>query len=112
MIAKAAAAGVLLSGMASLCYARAEPTPHDPNLPTVKPEALQRLSDTRVRQQIMQESQARYLGRCVCPYQVRDAKGRSCKGRHELIQSKPQPICYPEQVTPAMMSDWRRQHAK
>jgi hypothetical protein len=112
MIAKAAAAGLLLSGMASLCYVHAEHAPHDPNLPSVKPEALQRLSDTRVRQQIMQESQAKYRGHCVCPYQARDAKGRPCKGRHEVVQSKPQPICYPKQVTPAMMSDWRRHHAK
>jgi hypothetical protein len=60
----------------------------------------------------MLESQAQYRGRCVCPYQARDTKGHSCKGRHELVQSKPQPICYPEQVTPAMMNDWRRQHFK
>jgi hypothetical protein len=111
MMTKVGAATVWLFGLGLLCCVHAEPAPHDPNLPTVKPEALQRLSDTRVRQQIMQESQAKYRGRCVCPYQTRDAKGRSCKGRHELVQSKPQPICYPEQVTPAMMSDWRR-HAK
>jgi hypothetical protein len=112
MITKAAAAGVLLFGLGPLGYLHAEHAPHDPNLPTVKPEALQRLSDTRVRQQIMQESQAKYRERCVCPYQTRDAKGRSCKGRHELVQSRPRPICYPEKVTPAMISDWRRQHAK
>ena len=109
---KLKAAEALLFVLVSLCCVHAEPVPHDPNLPTVKPEALQRLSDTRVRQQVMMESQAKYRGRCVCPYQTRDAKGRSCKGRHELVQSKPQPICYPEQVTPAMMSGWRRQHAK
>src|SRR5262249_17278635 len=112
MMTKTVAAWVLLFGLVPLCCVRAEPAPHDPNLPTVKPEALQRLSDTRVRQQIMLESQAKYRGRCVCPYQARDAKGRSCKGRHELVQSKPEPICYPELVTPAMISDWRRRHAK
>ena len=110
MMTKARA--VLLFGLASLCYVRAEPAPHDPNLPTVKPEQLQRLSDTRVRQQIMHESQAKYRGRCVCQYQTRDDKGRSCKGRHELVESQPQPICYPAQVTPAMMSEWRLQHPK
>jgi hypothetical protein len=109
---KSGIAGLLLFGIASIGYVHAEPAPHDPNLPSVKPEALQRLSDTRVRQQVMLESQAKYYGRCVCPYQTRDAKGRSCKGRHEVVQSKPRPICYPEQVTPAMMSDWRRQHVK
>ena len=76
----------------------------------MEPEALERLSDTRVQQKIMSASQAKYDGRCVCPYQTHDAKGRSCKGRHELVQ--PRPICYPEQVTPAMVSDWRRQRAR
>jgi hypothetical protein len=78
----------------------------------VRPEALQRLSDTRVRQQIMQESQAKYRGRCVCPYQTRDVRGRSCKGREEFVRSSPRPICFPEQVTPGMVSAWRRQHDK
>jgi hypothetical protein len=89
---------------------RAQTSPHDPNLPSVKPEALQQLSDSRVRQQIMQDSQARYRGRCVCPYQTRDTNKRSCKGRHELIKTKPLPVCYPRQVTNEMVSAWRRRH--
>jgi hypothetical protein len=36
---------------------------HDPNLPTASPEALQQLSDSRVRQKIMENSQAHYVGR-------------------------------------------------
>jgi hypothetical protein len=82
----------------------------DPSLPSVKPQALQHLSDNRVRQRIMQESQARYGGKCVCPYQTNDPNGRSCKGRHEVITTQPRPICYPSQVTGAMVSDWRRHH--
>ena len=82
----------------------------DPNLPSVKPQTLQHLSDNRVRQRIMQESQARYGGRCVCPYQTNDLNGRSCKGRHEVITTPPRPICYPSQVTKEMVSDWRRHH--
>jgi hypothetical protein len=82
----------------------------DPNLPSVKPQALQHLSDNRVRQRIMQESQTRYGGRCVCPYQTNDLKGRSCKGRHEVVTTQPRPICYPSQVTREMVSDWRRRH--
>jgi hypothetical protein len=103
---------VLLLLFAPLSAVHAEQVRHDPNLPSVKPEALQQLSDTQIRQQIMQESQAKYRGRCVCPYQTRDANDRSCKGRHEIIRSQPQPICYPGQVTPAMVSDWRRQRTK
>jgi hypothetical protein len=82
----------------------------DPNLPSVKPQTLQHLSDNRVRQRIMQESQARFVGRCVCPYQTNDLNGRSCKRRHEVITTPPRPICYPSQVTKEMVSDWRRHH--
>lgn len=82
---------------------------HDPNLPTVKPEALQQLSDNRIRYKIMRESQAFYPRRCVCPYQTRDSAGRSCKGRHELVKTGTRPICYPGQVSKQMINDWRHQ---
>ena len=82
----------------------------DPNLPSVKPESLQQLTDNRVRQRIMQESQSHYSGRCVCQYQTKDSYGRSCKGRHEAIKTKPQPLCYPSQVDSEMVSDWRQRH--
>jgi hypothetical protein len=110
-MAKIGMVGLLFFGLSCLCNVQAEQVPHDPNLPTVKPEVLEQLSDTRVRQQIIQESQAKYRGRCVCPYQTRDASGRSCKGRHEIVRSDPQPSCRPEQVTPRMMDEWRK-HAK
>ena len=84
--------------------------PVDPNLPSVKPEALQQLTDNRVRQRILQESQSHYSGRCVCQYQTKDSHGRSCKGRHEVIKTKPQPLCYPSQVDSEMVSDWRQRH--
>ena len=82
----------------------------DPNLPSVKPESLQQLSDNRVRQRIMLESQSHYSGRCVCQYQTKDSHGRSCKGRHEVIKTKPRPLCYPSQVDSEMVSDWRQRH--
>ena len=82
----------------------------DPNLPSAHPEALQRLSDDRVRQRIMQESQAHYSGRCVCQYQTKDSKRHSCKGRHEVITELPEPVGYPNQVTNEMLSDWRQRH--
>ena len=99
---------ILFLSLASPLHAQAPLL--DPNLPNAKPQALQHLSDNRVRQRIMQESQARYGGRCVCPYQTKDLKGHSCKGRHEVITTPPRPICYPSQVTGAMVSDWRRHH--
>ena len=83
---------------------------HDPNLHTASPEALQQLSNERVRQKIIEDSQTRYAGRCVRQYMTQDSRQRSCKGRHEAIKTKPLPICYPSQVTPEMVSTWRRQH--
>ena len=82
----------------------------DPNLPSVKPHTLQHLSDNRVRQRVMQESQARYGARCVCPYQTNDLNGRSCRGRHEVITTPPRPICYPSLVTSEMVNEWRQRH--
>jgi hypothetical protein len=82
----------------------------DPNLPSVKPQTLQHLSDNRVRQHIMRESLVRYSGRCVCPYQTNDLNGRSCKGRHEIITTQPLPICYPTRVSSEMVSEWRKRH--
>src|SRR5690242_16384433 len=90
---------------------RAETALNDPNLPHASPEALKQLSESRIRQRIMQESQTPYRGRCVCPYQTRDAKGHSCKGRHEIVKTLPQPICYPQQVTRAMISKWKQRQA-
>lgn len=92
--------------------ARAEEPLRDPALPSVTPEALEQLSDSRTRQQIIQHSLAKYPGRCVCPYQTRDSSGRSCKGRHEVIRTQPQPICYPAQVSHTMIDQWRRQPAR
>ena len=82
----------------------------DLNLPSVKPDSLQQLTDNRVRQRIMQESQSHYGGRRVCQYQTKDSHGHSCKGRHEVIKTKPQPLCYPSQVDSEMVSDWRQRH--
>ena len=81
---------------------------HDPNLPSVPPEALRQLSDNRIRQRIMMESQAPYRGRCVCAYQTKDSGGRSCKGRHEVVKTRPVPICTPTAVTDGMVKAWRK----
>jgi hypothetical protein len=102
--------GVLLISLALAAPLWAQTSLHDPNLPSVKPEALQQLSDNRIRQQIMRDSQAHYPGRCVCRYQTLDSNRHSCKGRHEVIKSRTRPMCYPRQVTSAMVSDWRRRH--
>src|SRR6201999_2374684 len=73
--------------------ARADEPLHDPNLPSVSPEAVQKLKDTRTRQDIMRHSLSRYPHRCVCSYQTQDSAGRSCKGRHEVVKTAPFPVC-------------------
>ena len=71
---------------------------HDLNLPGVKPEALHQLSDNRVRQHIIRESQAPFSGRCVCQYQTKDANGHSCKGRHEVVERTPSRSAIPAKL--------------
>jgi hypothetical protein len=73
---------MVLGLLASLLHAQAPL--HDSDLPGVKPEALQQLSDNRIRQHIIRESQAPYGGRCVCQYQTKNANGHSCAADTKL----------------------------
>jgi len=68
------------------------------------------LTDSQVKQAVIQESLAAYPGTCPCPYNV-DRRGHSC-GRRSAY-SRPggyAPICYATQVTPAMIVEYRRAH--
>jgi hypothetical protein len=96
--------------LATAYPAAAQSNMRDPNLPTVKPDALQKLSDNRIRQKIMKESQSPFAGRCVCPYQTRDSEGKSCKGRIEVIKTNPKPICGAASVSDRMVQAWRKAH--
>jgi hypothetical protein len=98
----------ILSLLGPVQVSRAQVPLHDPALPSVAPEALQHLSDNRIKQKIMLQSRARYSGRCVCPHDTEDDKGRSCKGRHERIKTPPKPLCRPMEVTGRMIQDWKR----
>src|SRR3954452_8080507 len=72
----------MMSGLSgSIGVVRAEAPLHDPNLPSVSPEALQDLKDTRTRQDIIQDSLSRYPNRCVCPYQTQDLIGALDRAR-------------------------------
>jgi hypothetical protein len=97
----------LLAGLPT-GVSRAQTPLRDPNLSSVSPEALQLLTDSRVRQAVIRESLAHYQGRCVCPDDPQDSNGKSCQGRHERITTAPLPLCYPHQVTDEMINDWRR----
>jgi hypothetical protein len=64
-------------------------------------------TDEDIRGAIIAESIRRYSGSCPCPYNV-DRAGHSC-GRRSAY-SKPggaSPICYPADVTPKMIQDFR-----
>jgi hypothetical protein len=60
-------------------------------------------SDAQIRQRLIRQSIAAYGGSCPCPYNV-DRGGRRCGGRSAY--SRPggaAPLCYPRDVTPAMI---------
>jgi len=66
-----------------------------------------RLTDAQIKQGIIKLSIASYAGSCPCPYHT-DRAGRSC-GRRSAY-SKPggkAPLCYPGEVTKAMISEYR-----
>jgi hypothetical protein len=68
------------------------------------------LTNTQIKQAVIQESLASYPGTCPCPYNV-DRRGHSC-GRRSAF-SRPggyAPVCYATQVTPAMVAEYRHAH--
>ena len=90
--------------------ADAQSLPHDDNLPHAKPQALQRLSDDRLRQRLLQDSQAPFHGRCACPRQATDGRGRACQGRVVQLPDHGPALCSPDQVTDEMLAAWRKRH--
>lgn len=69
------------------------------------------MSDTQVRQAIIQQSLMSYPGNCPCPYNT-DRAGRSCG--HRSAYSRPggySPVCYERDVTPAMIQRYRASHS-
>ena len=74
------------------------------------PDARQ--SNAQIKQAIIQESMAAYPGTCPCPYNVA-RNGSSC-GRRSAY-SRPggrAPLCYPADVTDAMVEKYRKQHSR
>jgi hypothetical protein len=67
------------------------------------------IPDTAIIQRIIAFSIGNYSGSCACPYST-DRGGRKCGSRSAY--SKPggyAPICYPQDVTTAMIEAFRRQ---
>jgi hypothetical protein len=75
--------------------------------------AREPLSDAQVRQAIIQDSVARYQATghpCACPYNPA-RNGSRCGGRSAY--SRPggaSPLCFPQDVSDGMVTDWRRAH--
>jgi hypothetical protein len=68
-------------------------------------------ADAEVRKAIIAQSLAGYPGPCPCPYNT--ARNGSRCGKRSAY-SKPggyEPICYDNDVTPAMIAKWRKEHA-
>ena len=68
------------------------------------------ITNEQIIQNIIQDSIASYPGNCPCPYNI-TAGGNKCGKRSAY--SKPggyAPICYPENVTPAMISSYKHKH--
>jgi hypothetical protein len=66
------------------------------------------LTDAEIRTLLIRRSLASYSGNCPCPYFV-DRAGRRCGARSAY--SKPggeSPLCFPEDVTPAMIQAFRK----
>lgn len=65
------------------------------------------LADEQVKQQIIQESIDSYPGNCPCPYNYA-RNGSRCGKRSAWSRAGGYaPICYKEEITDEMVSDWR-----
>lgn len=76
---------------------------------TAREKPVPSVPDSTIIQRIIAESPANYPGSCACPYNT-DRGGRRCGKRSAY--SKPggyAPICYPQDVTKAMIDAFRRQ---
>jgi len=68
------------------------------------------LSTDQVKEKIIEESIARYPGVCACPYN-RARNGSSCGRRSAWSKAGGySPVCYKEEVTAEMVSQWRKQN--
>lgn len=82
--------------------------PAQPSAPAPQPAAVANINRSQIVQQIIERSIRNYSGSCPCPYNT-DRAGRRCGQRSAY--SRPggrSPICYPDQVTEAMIAAFLR----
>lgn len=69
-------------------------------------------TDEEIKNLIIQESLNAYPGNCPCPYN-RAANGSKCGKRSAWSKAGGYtPICYPEEVTPQMIDEWRARNGE
>jgi len=74
------------------------------------PSYASKLSDTAIKQLLIQESIASYPGNCPCPYNSA-RNGSRCGGRSAYNRAGGySPLCYPEDVSPSMVREYRSSH--
>jgi hypothetical protein len=67
----------------------------------------QRLSDSEIRQLLIRQSIAAYSGACPCP-ETRNSRGARCGGNSAYNRAGGnRPLCYPSDVTDAMIQRYR-----
>jgi hypothetical protein len=77
-----------------------------PPVATAKPSTT--LTDAQIVSLIIQESQEGYPGNCPCPENT-DRAGRRCGGRSAYVRPGGRaPLCYPSDVTAAMIQAYRQ----
>lgn len=65
------------------------------------------MSDAAIVQHLIDESVRRYAGRCACPYHSA-SNGTRCGGRSAYSRGGGASVlCYPHDVTPAMVARFR-----
>ena len=71
------------------------------------------MGEAQVKQEIIQQSISDYLATghpCACPYNTA-RNGSSCGRRSAYTRpGGAAPLCYPKDVTPGMVMDWRAAH--
>ncbi len=66
--------------------------------------------DQQIIQNIISESISNYSGNCACPYN-KASNSSSCGKRSAYLKAGGYvPICYPQDVTPAMISTYKHKH--
>lgn len=70
-----------------------------------------RLSDSQIKQLLIEESIAAYDGNCPCPYS-RARNGSRCGKRSAYSrEGGAAPLCYPADVTAEMVQTYRDEHS-